>query len=61
MHVIDLFKELNANDIVNTMVSFPGFFELIDWNNKISASEKQLQKERIKAEYLEEVKNILIM
>lgn len=58
MYVIDLFKELNANDIVNTMVSFPGFFELIDWNNKISEPEKQLQKEKIKEKYLEEVKNI---
>lgn len=58
MFVYEFFKTLNYEKIIETMCSFPGFFEMIDWDNTIDENEKNKRKNIIKAKYLKALKDM---
>jgi hypothetical protein len=58
MYVIDLFKEVEAFDVVNEMIKVPYFFDYIDYDNTITDNEKNKRKYQIKLAYIDEFNSI---
>ena len=58
MRVIELFKELKAENIVEELIKDPDFFDIININNTIDDNEKNRRKEIIKSKYINEIKKI---
>lgn len=58
MYVIDLLKNLDANEIIEELVKIPYFFDDIDIDNRIDEKNKEKLKKEIKQKYLNELKKI---
>lgn len=58
MNLYEIFKECNSDDIIEEMCKDKSFLEEIDWDNRINNKQKELLKNRVKAMYKKEIKNI---